>query len=74
MILMIENFEEADVLEEDVQMFEFLLRRLFQVRNLLLVEDDLSKRRGKWKIPRAPILLLEMTNLFLCRVHNDLRR
>ena len=46
MILMIENFEEADVLEEDVQMFEFLLRRLFQVRNLLLVEDDLSERRG----------------------------
>ena len=32
-----EDVEEADVFEEDVQMFEFLLRRLLQVRNLLLV-------------------------------------
>ena len=47
MILMIEDVEEADVFEEDVQMFEFLPRRLFQGRNLLLLEDDLSERRGE---------------------------
>ena len=47
MILMIEDVEEADVFEEDVQMFEFLPRRLFQGRNLHLLEDDLSERRGE---------------------------
>ena len=46
MILIIEDAEEADVIEEDIQMFEFLLRRLFQVRNLVVVEGDLSERRG----------------------------
>ena len=46
MILMIEDAEEADDFEEDAQMFEFLLRRLFQVRNLLVVEGDLSECRG----------------------------
>ena len=45
MILMFEDAEESDVFEEDVQMFEFLLRRLFQVRNLLVVEGDLSERQ-----------------------------
>ena len=64
-IFMNEDVEEADVFDEDVQMFEFLLRRLFQVRNLLLVEDDLSERRGKWRSPRAPILLMEMATQFL---------
>ena len=59
MIFMTEDVEEADVFEGDVQMFEFLLRRLFQVRNLL-VEDDLSERRGKWRSPTAPILLLHI--------------
>ena len=61
MILMI----EADVFEEEVQMFEFLPRRLLQVRNLLLEEDVLSECRGKSRIPRTPILLLEIANLFL---------
>ena len=56
-IFMIEDVEEADVFEEDVQMFEFFLRRLLQVRNLLLVEGDLSKRRGKWRISRVSQLI-----------------
>ena len=73
MIFMTEDVEEADVFEGDVQMFEFLLRRLFQVRNLL-VEDDLSERRGKWRSPTAPILLLLMANQFLFSIQNDFRR
>ena len=46
MMFMIEDADEADVFKEDVKTFEFLLRRLFQVRNLLLVENGLSERRG----------------------------
>ena len=71
MILMIEDVEEADVFEEDVQMFEFLLRRLFQVRNLLLVifRNVESNREFQGRQ-----LVLEITYLFLFRVHNDFRR
>ena len=57
--LMIGGVEEADSFEEDVQTFGSFLRRLFHVRNLLLMEGVLSEHRGKSRMPRALIFLLK---------------
>ena len=67
---------QAEHLEEEIQIFLFLLRRFSEARDQLLVEGPRVERRRRLRIPRsiASFPTNDIGNLFRFRSHDALRR
>ena len=75
-MIMIQHGDGAENLQEEMELFQFLLRRFHAARNILLVEAPHLERRRRVRIPRtvASFSTIDIGNLFRFRDQSALRR